>query len=149
MRQNRAHFDEVQTQFNQDKQALNALMFAETSLGEAYQNIQSALSHSKWDMYGGGGFVDMMERDALASAQNNVNGTIRHLEEARRRQPQIQPLADINIDMGHFFSDVMFDNIFTDMVSFTRTSSTQQISVANVFVISRHSTSAFRGVKWR
>jgi multidrug resistance efflux pump len=42
------------------------------------------------------------------------------MEEARRIQPAIEPLTEISIDHGHFFSDVMFDNIFTDMAQHER-----------------------------
>lgn len=61
-----------------------------------------------------------MEREALSQAQNNVNATLRHMAEARRIQPQIQELSAINIDQGHMLSDVLFDNIFTDMAQHDR-----------------------------
>lgn len=62
----------------------------------------------------------MMERDALAKAQNNVHAVIRHMDNAQRLQPAIRPLSDIMIDQGHMFSDVLFDNIFTDMAQHDR-----------------------------
>ncbi|KAI7321000.1 hypothetical protein KC315_g9236 [Hortaea werneckii] len=56
-----------------------------------------------------------MERDALSKAQNQVTQALRHMDDARKVQSLIQPLDAINIDQGHFISDVMFDSIFTDM----------------------------------
>lgn len=68
------------------------------------------------DMFGvGGSFADMMERDALSQAQVAISESLRHMDEARRLQPQIHALRDVNIDHGHFMSDIMFDNIFSDM----------------------------------
>ncbi|KAK5155255.1 hypothetical protein LTS14_006210 [Recurvomyces mirabilis] len=103
-----------------EKRALNALRSAHNSLGQGLNSMQEALSMSTYDMWGGGTFVDMMERDALARAQNQVTQASWHIEEARRVQPIIRPLSQVNIDMGHFISDVMFDNIFTDMAQHDR-----------------------------
>lgn len=91
----------------------------------ACNDMDAALRRSTRDMFGGGTFTDMMERDALAGAQNNVNRVLRHHSAAQRAQPAVQPLKDINIDQGHFFSDVMFDNIFTDMAQHDRIKSSQ------------------------
>ncbi|KXT17658.1 hypothetical protein AC579_9048 [Pseudocercospora musae] len=116
----REFFDQCNTELDTEKKALEILGYAEQSLKRAYDDIQAALRRSGRDMFGGGTFTDMMERDALANAQNNVHGATRHLNEARRIQPAIKPLSDITIDQGHFFSDVMFDNIFTDMAQHER-----------------------------
>lgn len=75
---------------------------------------------------GGGTFTDMMERDALAKAQNNVHAVIRHMDNAQRLQPSIRPLSDITIDQGHMFSDVLFDNVFTDMAQHDRIEQSEQ-----------------------
>ncbi|KXT01004.1 hypothetical protein AC578_4421 [Pseudocercospora eumusae] len=111
----REFFDQCNAQLDTEKKALEILGYADQSLKRAYGDIQAALRRSGRDVFGGGTFTDMMERDALANAQNNVHAATRHLNEARRIQPAIKPLSDITIDQGHFFSDVMFDNIFTDL----------------------------------
>ena len=82
--------------------------------------MKDALNASRFDMLGGGSFADMMERDALSHAQVGISESLRHMDEARRLQPAIQPLHDVNIDHGHMISDVMFDNIFSDMAQHDR-----------------------------
>jgi CTP-dependent riboflavin kinase len=69
---------------------------------------------------GGGTFADMMERDALSQASVGISEALRHVDEARRQQPAITHLREIHVDMGHLVSDVMFDNIFSDMAQHDR-----------------------------
>ena len=76
-------------------------------------------------MMGGGAFMDMMERDSLAKGQMQLSNCLRHYEEAMRAQPAIVRLNDVNIDQGHIMSDVLFDNIFTDMAQHDRIKSAQ------------------------
>lgn len=120
VQQSKANLDQYQSQYTSEERALAALANADKSLSQAYTDIEAALRRSGRDMFGGGTFTDMMERDALASSQNNINATLRHMSSAQSAQPAIQPLKEINIDQGHFFSDVMFDNIFTDMAQHER-----------------------------
>lgn len=42
------------------------------------------------------------------------------MDEAQRRQPAIDASPDVNIDNGHLVSDVLFDNIFSDMAMHDR-----------------------------
>ena len=85
--------------------------------------MNQALDASRFDFMGGGTFADMMERDALSQASVGISEALRHMDEARRLQPAITLLREIHIDMGHFVSDVMFDNIFSDMAQHDRTAS--------------------------
>jgi hypothetical protein len=100
--------------------AVEALNAALQTLQRASQDMNEALDMSRWDMWGGGTFTDMMERDALSRAQVNVSESLRHMDEARRCQPAIPTLQNVNIDNGHMISDVLFDNIFTDMAQHDR-----------------------------
>ena len=78
--------------------------------------MQEAIDSSRLDIIGmGGSFADMMERDALSKAAVALSESLRHMDEARRWQPAIVHLRTVHIDMGHMVSDVMFDNIFSDM----------------------------------
>lgn len=70
-------------------------------------------------------FQDMMERNALSSAQNNLTQCLRSLDEARRFQSAIPQLSEVTIDHGHMISDVLFDNIFTDMAQHDRIKNSQ------------------------
>jgi hypothetical protein len=62
----------------------------------------------------------MMERDALSQASVGISEALRHMDEARRLQPAVTHLREIHVDMGHLVSDVMFDNIFSDMAQHDR-----------------------------
>jgi hypothetical protein len=82
--------------------------------------MQEALQASRFDMMGGGTFADMMERDELSKAAVAISESLRHMDEARRLQPAITHLREIHVDMGHMVSDMMFDNIFSDMAQHDR-----------------------------
>jgi len=116
----RQHLEQVQSQFNADSAALEALRRTEGRMQNAAKAMNEALDMSRFDMMGGGTFVDMMERDALSQAAVGISEALRHMDEARRLQPAITHLREVHIDMGHIISDVMFDNIFTDMAQHDR-----------------------------
>lgn len=100
VQQARVYFDQCTTQVGNEKKALEALQQAEHTMQIAYGDISEALSNSRLDMWGGGTFVDMMEREALSKAQNNVHKTLRQMDEARRFQPAISEIGEISIDQG-------------------------------------------------
>jgi hypothetical protein len=116
----RQHFEQVQSQSNADSAALDALRRTETRMQIASRSMNQALDASRFDIMGGGTFADMMERDALSQASVGISEALRHMDEARRLQPAITHLREIHVDMGHFVSDVMFDNIFSDMAQHDR-----------------------------
>ncbi|EMC96809.1 hypothetical protein BAUCODRAFT_90072 [Baudoinia panamericana UAMH 10762] len=111
---------QCQTRLRTEKRAMDDLQSAKSSLTMALRDMSDARGASTWDMWGGGTFADMMERDALSRAQNNLTQAMHHIGSAMRAQPAIKPLRAVNIDQGHFLSDVMFDNIFSDMAQHER-----------------------------
>lgn len=116
----RQHLEQVQSQSNADSAALDALRRADARLQAASRAMNQALDASRFDIMGGGTFADMMERDALSQASVGISEALRHMDEARRLQPAITHLREIHVDMGHLVSDVMFDNIFSDMAQHDR-----------------------------
>jgi len=116
----RQHLEQVQSQSNADSAALDALRRTETRLKAASMAMNQALDASRFDIMGGGTFADMMERDALSQASVGISEALRHMDEARRLQPSITHLREVHVDMGHLVSDVMFDNIFSDMAQHDR-----------------------------
>ncbi|OQO07236.1 hypothetical protein B0A48_07806 [Cryoendolithus antarcticus] len=114
------YLDQCQQRFNTEKSAGEALRGVEKLIAAANKNMREALSMSRMDMMGGGTFIDMMERDALSRAGVAISEAIVHMNAARQLQPAIQPLDNVNIDMGHAMSDMFFDNIFTDMAQHER-----------------------------
>lgn len=112
--------DQRQSQSDADQAAVDALRRVEHRMKAAGNSMQEALGMSRWDMMGGGTFADMMERDALSQAAVSISEALRQMDEARRCQPAITHLREIHVDMGHFVSDVLFDNIFTDYAQHER-----------------------------
>lgn len=58
---------------------------------------------------------DMMERSELANAQRFSDQAGMMVTQARQLQPAIGDIGNVRMPQGSFMSDVMFDNIFTDM----------------------------------
>ena len=110
------HLEQTQSAYNAENAALEALRRVEDRMQAASVAMEDALQSSRLDMIGmGGSFADMMERDALSKAAVAVSESLRHMDQARHLQPAITHLREVHIDMGHVMSDVMFDNIFSDM----------------------------------
>ena len=88
--QSKENYDAANRQLGSEKHVLEIFGKADIALKQAGMSMQDALRRSQRDMFlGGGTFTDMMERDALAQAQNWINQTLRHMEEARKVQPQV------------------------------------------------------------
>ncbi|KAK5721308.1 hypothetical protein LTR17_014678 [Elasticomyces elasticus] len=113
-------YQQCQARQNAEKQAMDGVTKVDWFLGKALNDMNEALRMSSVDMFGGGSFVDYMERDALSRAQYSFTQAVAHMKEAIRAQPALHPLNPVNIDQGHFISDVLFDNIFTDMAQHDR-----------------------------
>lgn len=127
----RQHFEQTQSRFSTDCAALEALRRVENRMQAASASMNDALHASRMDMFGGGTFTDMMERDALSKASVAISEALRHMDQARHLQPAIANLREVNVDMGHMVSDVMFDNIFSDMAQHDRIhASNQQVMEA-------------------
>ena len=88
----------------------NAAMIA------AQDSMQQALSYSSWDMFGGGSMSDMMERNALFQADRYVQEAVRMADLAKNHSPFVKDLPPVRLNHGNIISDVLFDNIFTDMM---------------------------------
>ena len=76
MDKSREWFKQCEEQLRRDKQAAEALDRANNRLKQALASMEDALQASNIDRFGGGALFDMMERDALAQAQMNLNWTI-------------------------------------------------------------------------
>lgn len=82
--------------------------------------MEDALHYSRSDMIIGGHYPDIKKREALSGVQMAILESLRHMDEARRQQEAIKAFDDVNIDNGHILSDVMFDNIFSNMAMHDR-----------------------------
>jgi len=88
---------------------------AQQRVGQAVAAMGDALRASTRDMFGGGTFNDMMERNALHQAEMNMAGARMLVLQAQGQSPAVRDLPPVTIAQGSLMSDVFFDNIFTDM----------------------------------
>lgn len=108
-------FNEVQLQLSTEKQAHGLLLEAEKFLTMARRDIQNALSSNMADMWGGGVWAQMSEQNALGRAQQNVGSVEMLMNQAQRLHPDVQHPGGAMIARFDFWSNVAFDNIFSEM----------------------------------
>lgn len=109
-------YHDARSKAETEGQAVKILQDAQASMRNALRSMQEALAYSTRDMWGGGSFTDMLERNALSQAEARVTYARMLVDQARRFSPSVNQLPRINIAQGSLMSDVFFDNIFTDMM---------------------------------
>jgi len=109
------NYHDARVRFESEDQAVKLLTDAQTTMRNAQNSMQEALSHSRMDMFGGGTLSDMMERDALSRATIHLSSASMLVMQAQRLSPAVRNLRQVNIAQGSLMSDVFFDNIWTDM----------------------------------
>jgi hypothetical protein len=77
--------------------------------------MDEALEASRMDLFGGGGYADMMERSALQHAELLLGEARNRVLMAQRFDVAIGSLPHVRVAGGSIMTDVFFDNIFTDM----------------------------------
>ncbi|KAI3331939.1 hypothetical protein HD806DRAFT_478836 [Xylariaceae sp. AK1471] len=97
-----------------DRQVQRILEDASKRLKSSLSHVEDALDSSRMDMFGSAG-ADMMERTALHSSEMDLVQAQMLIMQAQRFSPEVQSLPPVNIASGHLMSDVLFDNIFTDL----------------------------------
>jgi predicted nucleic acid-binding Zn-ribbon protein len=95
--------------------AVMSLRQASKRFRTALGSIDEALDHSRLDMFGGGSMADMLERNALHKAEIHISDAYWLVAQARRADPDVHDLPPVKIAQDNIMSDVMFDNIFSDM----------------------------------
>ena len=66
-------------------------------------------------MFGGGTMASMQKRNFLERAESAIQQVRMLQTQVKQVAPEIPGLGQLNIAMGSIWSDVVFDNIFTDM----------------------------------
>ncbi|KJA24967.1 hypothetical protein HYPSUDRAFT_65266 [Hypholoma sublateritium FD-334 SS-4] len=102
-------------QMNVECRATELLARASREMDNCQKSMQEALGYSRYDMWGGGTMTDLLERNALASAQTYASQVEMLVDQAMRMSPAVQPVGRVNIAKGSIVSDVLFDNFFTDL----------------------------------
>ncbi|KAI8932404.1 hypothetical protein NX059_010591 [Plenodomus lindquistii] len=84
-------------------------------LSEARNNLDSAYGMSQYDMFGGGQMASMQKRSFLERADSSIQQVRMLQQQIQHAAPEIPHIGDIVVKIGSIWSDVVFDNIFSDM----------------------------------
>lgn len=107
-----ANLSNLNQTLEREKHTLFLLGQTVQKLSEARNALDGAYSMSQYDMFGGGTMASMQKRNYLERAES-------YIQQVRMLQAQLPPgiprCGDLQIAMGSIWSDVVFDNIFTDM----------------------------------
>ena len=123
--QAQASYSEVQRRLEVQSQATSLLQQARQSMDRILTDIKDALSYSTADMWGFGTWTDIAERNSLSRAEMGVSNVEMLIQQAQRIDPSIQSIGQMQVANGHIMSDVIFDNIFTDMAMHDRIKGSQ------------------------
>lgn len=96
-----------------EAQAIKILSRARDHLNLALMSMEDALHASRKDMLGRGTFHDMLERNALAKAENEIQQARKMVTMAKRTAPLVRDLPQVSIAKG-MLGDVFFDNYLSD-----------------------------------
>ncbi|ESK93279.1 hypothetical protein Moror_14542 [Moniliophthora roreri MCA 2997] len=110
-------YDRIQGHMNAQSQAVNLLGQADKAMASCLQSMQVALGYSSWDVFGGGGMADMMERSALGEASAAASRAQMLVDQAQRTSPDVQSVGPIRVHEISLFGDVFFDNVYSDIVA--------------------------------
>lgn len=102
-------------QLERERHILFLLGQTVTKLSEARNSLDGASSMSQYDMFGGGTMASMQKRNYLERAESSIQQVRMLQSQIAQVAPEIPQLGQLNIAMGSIWSDVVFDNIFTDM----------------------------------
>lgn len=114
-REARDAFNAAEQRQKAETQAVSCLESADGSMTRAVRELDTACDYSRADMFGGGTLTDMMERDALSRAEREIDKVKMLVDQAQRFSPEVRGLGPIEIENRHILSDVVFDNMFSDM----------------------------------
>jgi hypothetical protein len=110
-------YNQLRNQTEARQHVLELLRGAQARMRSAGNSLASAHSASRVDMFTSGPMADMMERSALSRAESDASAAYQLAAQARSMAPQeVSQLPAMEIASGHLISDVLFDNVFTDMM---------------------------------
>lgn len=98
-----------------DRQVSRILEEASKRIKSSLLDIEDALDASRLDMFGGDAAADAMERSSLHKAEMNVVQAQMLILQAQNICPAVASLPPVKIAQGNIMSDVLFDNIFSDL----------------------------------
>ncbi|KAJ6578811.1 hypothetical protein DFH09DRAFT_1148379 [Mycena vulgaris] len=107
--------NEIQGLLQRELQALSFLQSAHSTLVLCSSKIKEALSYSRWDLFSNGNTAKMMKRTSLSAAEGLGMQTATNIQQATLLSPQLQSIGELRIAHGSILSDVIFDNIFSEL----------------------------------
>lgn len=95
--------------------AVGLVRAAKGRMANAVKAMDEALVHSTDDLWGGGRYTDMMERNALQKAEREMGAARMAVWQARQMDPMVEELKGFEVmSWQDFISDVLIDTPFTD-----------------------------------
>ncbi|PNS19293.1 hypothetical protein CAC42_2470 [Sphaceloma murrayae] len=134
--QARQHYTDAEQRHRAVAQAADILAEAHRLINLAAGHMVEARSASRMDMFGGGSMADMAERSALSKAEGAA-GQVRMLVGQAKRvyAGGVEDVGPMDVAQGNVMSDMLFDNIFTDMNFHEKIKASQaQIEAARVSI---------------
>lgn len=114
---NAAHqkVQQLHQQLERERHILFLLGQTVQKLSEARNSLDGAYGMSQYDMFGGGTMASMQKRNYLERAESSIQQVRMLQEQVKQVAPELPSLGNLRIAMGSIWSDVVFDNIFSDM----------------------------------
>jgi len=110
-----AHVQTITQRLERERHILFLLGQIAVKLSAARESLDGAYGMSQYDMFGGGTMASMQKRNFLERAESAIQQVRMLQDQVKQVAPEIPALGQLNIAMGSIWSDVVFDNIFTDM----------------------------------
>jgi hypothetical protein len=110
-----AHVQDATRRLERERHILFLLGQTAVKLSAAREYLDGAYGMSQYDMFGGGTMASMQKRNYLERAESAIQQVRMLQEQVKQVAPEIPGLGQLNIAMGSIWSDVVFDNIFSDM----------------------------------
>jgi hypothetical protein len=109
------HLSTLNQSLEREKHILFLLGQTSQKLSEARTHLDGAYGMSQYDMFGGGTMASMQKRNYLERAESAIQQVRMLQDQVKHIAPDIPSLGPLQIAMGSIWSDVVFDNIFSDM----------------------------------
>ena len=114
---NAAHLNVQQAnqQLERERHILFLLGQTALKLSEARDSLDSAHTMSQSDLWGGGALASVQKRNYLEHAESSIQQVRMLQEQVKQVAPELPNLGQLQIAMGSIWSDMVFDNVYTDM----------------------------------
>jgi hypothetical protein len=116
VQQARQIYQDISAKLNIESQVVQLLSHADERMSLARLQVDEAISCSDGDIWAFRvPMADLYERDYLSQAQVHASNVGVLVAMAQRSQPLVQSIGRMEIAQGNFMSDMLFDNIFSEL----------------------------------